>query len=91
VVEEDANHNKGIMIEIFDNKKAPQKEVSLAEMFKTKKRDMLQDQQVPGQNKKETDQDNLPAKKQEKTKEMLAELRKAMMKSKFKKNQDNCK
>jgi len=91
VVEEDANHNKGIMIEIFDNKKAPQKEVSLAEMFKTKKRDMLQDQQVPGQNKKETDQDNLPAKKQEKTKEELAELRKAMMKSKFKKNQDNCK
>lgn len=91
MVEEDANHNKGIMIEIFDNKKAPQKEVSLAEMFKTKKRDMLQDQQVPGQNKKETDQDNLPAKKQEKTKEELAELRKAMMKSKFKKNQDNCK
>ncbi len=32
----DANFNKGIMIEIFDNKKTTDKEVSLAEMFKAK-------------------------------------------------------
>ena len=78
------------MIEIFDNKKSlHQKEASLADMFKSKKKELKkpQDDQLPAQVIK--DQDNHPARKNEKTKEELAELRKAMMKSKVKRNQDN--
>jgi hypothetical protein len=41
--DEDPSYNQGVMIEIFDNKnKASKKqEVSLAEMFKAKKKDTL--------------------------------------------------
>lgn len=41
--EEDPNFNQGVMIEIFDNKRkhAPQQEVSLAEMFKAKKKEAI--------------------------------------------------
>ena len=76
------------MIEIFDNKKPP---LSLADMFKSKKKELkaLQDERQPEQRPAQ-DQDNRPARKAEKSKAELAELRKAMMKSKVKRGQDNC-
>ncbi|CDW80373.1 UNKNOWN [Stylonychia lemnae] len=95
----DPDHNKGIVIEIFDKKlgKLPQQEVSLAEMFKAKRKEAIGKQEI----KQKQDQDlqvaaasqesyqDKPAKKGEKSKEELAELRKLMMKSKVKRKDDN--
>jgi len=40
----DPSHNKGLMIEIFDKKQKPvaNNEVSLADMFKSKKKDVVE-------------------------------------------------
>ena len=91
----DPSHNKGLMIELFDNKKQGMSaEPSLADMFRAKKKEAQKRQKdktpldQDGQGQEEPISQQVKAPKKERTKEEILELRKQMMKSKVTKKEE---